>query len=256
MGHLAGGRGSSLSPLGDARWPEPCQLAPLLSDRIAFRQSSFQAQVAASQAWGDDWLDGGAASSRFAAQRQETRGNSCLAPPIDEPFIAARSLSLHEQSKIQDPELANHHLRLPQAAGIVSGLCNQTGPRKMDFWNTIKVTGGIGGDNSRNLLKKTKTALIESGFAIIDKIGCKGKSFMGTSKNSSSARADQRDPLQQLEWMGPKATPGPIFRGALIHAKIDSLARAAKRLFSVSMNGVIDAQISKASLKWNSSNHG
>jgi len=37
----------------------------------------------------------------------------------------------------------------------------------------------------------------------------------GTSKNSSSARADQRDPLQQLEWMGPKATPGPIFRGAL-----------------------------------------
>ena len=37
----------------------------------------------------------------------------------------------------------------------------------------------------------------------------------GTSKNSSSARADQRDPLQQMEWMGPKATPGPIFRGAL-----------------------------------------
>ena len=36
----------------------------------------------------------------------------------------------------------------------------------------------------------------------------------GTSKNSSSARADQRDPLQQMEWMGPKATPGPIFRGA------------------------------------------
>jgi hypothetical protein len=218
VGHLAGGRGSSLSPLGDARWPEPCQLAPLLSARIAFRQSSFQAQVAASQAWSDDWLDGGAASSRFASQRQETRRNSCLAPPIDKPFIAARSLSLHEQSKIQDPELANHHLRLPQAAGIVSGVCNQAGPRKMNFWNTIKVTGGIGGDNSRNLLKKTKTALIESGFAIIDKIGCKGKSF--------------------------------------IHAKIDSLARAAKRLFSVSMNGVIDAQISKASLKWNSSNHG
>ena len=37
----------------------------------------------------------------------------------------------------------------------------------------------------------------------------------GTSKNSCSARADQRDPLQQLEWMGPKTTPGPIFRGAL-----------------------------------------
>jgi len=35
-----------------------------------------------------------------------------------------------------------------------------------------------------------------------------------TSKNSSSARADQRDPLQQLEWMGPNATPVPIFRGA------------------------------------------
>jgi hypothetical protein len=218
VGHLAGGRGSSLSPLGDARWPEPCQLAPLLSDRIAFRQSSFQAQVAASQAWGDDWLDGGAASSRFAAQRQETRRNSCLAPPIDKTFIAARSLSLHEQCKIQDPELANHNLRLPQAAGIVSGVCNQTGPRKMDFWNTIKVTGGIGGDNSRNLLKKTKTALIEPGLAIIDKIGCTSKSF--------------------------------------IHAKIDSLARAAKRLFSVSMNGVIDAQISKANLKCNSSNHG
>ncbi len=37
----------------------------------------------------------------------------------------------------------------------------------------------------------------------------------GTSKNLSFARTNQRDPLQQLEWMGPKATPGPIFRGAL-----------------------------------------
>jgi hypothetical protein len=170
--------------------------------------------------------------------------------------MAARSLSLHEQSKIQDPELANHHLRLLQAAGIVSGVCNQAGPRKMDFWNSIKVASGIGGENSRNLLKKTKTALraprkigpgvalgsihsscrsgsrwparaepeffevplIEPGLAVIDKIGYKGKSF--------------------------------------IHAKIDSLAHVAKRLFSVSVNGVIVAQISKASLKWVSSNHG
>lgn len=218
VGHLAGGRGSSLFLLGDARWPEPCQLAPLLFARIAFRQSSFQAQVAASQAWGDDWLDGGAASSRFAAQRQETRRNSCLAPPIDKPFVAARSLSLHEQSKIQDPELANHHLRLLQAAGIVSGVCNQAGPRKMDFWNSIKVASGIGGENSRNLLKKTKTALIEPRLAVIDKIGYKGKGF--------------------------------------IRAKRDSLAHVAKRLFSASMNGGIDSQTSIDSLKWVSSNHG
>lgn len=33
-------------------------------------------------------------------------------------------------------------------------------------------------------------------------------------KNSGSARADQRDPLQQLEWMEPRATPMPMFRGA------------------------------------------
>jgi hypothetical protein len=132
--------------------------------------------------------------------------------------MAARSLSLHEQSKIQDPELANHHLRLLQAAGIVSGVCNQAGPRKMDFWNSIKVASGIGGENSQNLLKKTKTALIEPGLAVIDKIGYKGKSF--------------------------------------IHAKIDSLAHVAKRLFSVSVNGEIVAQISKANLKWVSSNHG
>jgi hypothetical protein len=44
---------------------------------------------------------------------------------------------------------------------------------------------------------------------------CANFIIKGTSKNSSSVRADQRDPLQQLEWMGPKATPGPIFRGAL-----------------------------------------
>jgi hypothetical protein len=27
-------------------------------------------------------------------------------------------------------------------------------------------------------------------------------------------RADQRDPLRQLEWMEPRAMPGAIFRGA------------------------------------------
>jgi hypothetical protein len=37
----------------------------------------------------------------------------------------------------------------------------------------------------------------------------------GTSKNSGSVRAGQRDLLQPLEWMDPKATPGPIYRGAL-----------------------------------------
>ncbi len=37
----------------------------------------------------------------------------------------------------------------------------------------------------------------------------------GASKNSGCARADQRDPLRQPEWMEPEATPGLIFRGAL-----------------------------------------
>jgi hypothetical protein len=31
-----------------------------------------------------------------------------------------------------------------------------------------------------------------------------------------SARADQREPLRQLEWIEPKATPGATFRGALM----------------------------------------
>ena len=52
----------------------------------------------------------------------------------------------------------------------------------------------------------------------------------GSSKKSSSAQADQRDPLQQQEWMGPKATPGPIFRGALkVQAPIFPVSSHASR---------------------------
>ena len=64
--------------------------------------------------------------------------------------------------------------------------------------------------------RRTTGALILNDIGkVYSDLGETQKSLEGTSKNASSARADQRDPLQQLEWMGPKATPGPIFRGAL-----------------------------------------
>jgi hypothetical protein len=43
------------------------------------------------------------------------------------------------------------------------------------------------------------------------------KLFEGISKNSVFVRAGQRDPLRDLEWMKPKTTSEPIFRGALMH---------------------------------------
>ena len=61
--------------------------------------------------------------------------------------------------------------------------------------------------------------------------------LMGTSKNSGSTRADQRDQLQQLEWMEPKATLGPIFRGALMSIPMPIRIPLPMAMFGPSMFG-------------------